>query len=84
MKTRYLLLTLMLIVILPMRAQRPVYSKMSPMVRQLVRQQQLRHPFRKPASAPSSEDTPDYHTCVFLRITEDAPQVMDAHQCRYR
>lgn len=82
MKIRYLLLTLMLIVILPMRAQQPVYGKMSPMVRQLVRQQQLRHPLRKPASAPSSEDTPDYHTCVFLRITEDAPQVMDAHQCR--
>lgn len=82
MKTRYLLLTLMLIVILPMRAQQPVYGKMSPMVRQLVRQQQLRQPLRKPASAPSSEDTPDYHTCVFLRITEDAPQVMEAHQCR--
>lgn len=81
MKTRFLLASLLLVLFLPLQAQRPAYGKMSPMVRKMVRQheRQLR---RMPAAAPAQNETDDFHTCVFIRITENASEVMALHQCR--
>ena len=81
MKTRFLLASLLLVLFLPLQAQRPAYGKMSPMVRKMVRQheRQLR---RMPSAAPAQNETDDFHTCVFIRITENASEVMALHQCR--
>ena len=81
MKTRFLLASLLLVLFLPLQAQRPASGKMSPMVRKMVRQheRQLRW---MPAAAPAQNETDDFHTCVFIRITENASEVMALHQCR--
>lgn len=77
---RVLLLFLASVTLLPVFAQQARWEKLSPMLRQMVRQQYrssgLSSHGRNAPSAPSSE------VCAFIRISDASSQVLSDHGCR--
>lgn len=73
-----LLYTLLLFALaLPLQAQRPNYGKMSSMLRQIAHQQNHCQVKGKKARSVNRQEI-----CAFIRITQDADEVLEHHSCR--
>lgn len=57
-------------------AQRPAYGKMSHFVRELVRSQKVSSSRHRAGMHKEEQTEPKYDACVFIRITEQAEEVM--------
>ncbi len=62
---------------LPLQAQRPNYGKMSSMLRQIAHQQNHCQVKGKKARSVNRQEI-----CAFIRITQDADEVLERHSCR--
>ena len=62
---------------LPLQAQRPNYGKMSSMLRQIAHQQNHCQVKEKKARSVNRQEI-----CAFIRITQDADEVLEHHSCR--
>ncbi len=62
---------------LPLQAQRPNYGKMSSMLRQIAHQQNHCQVKGKKARSVNRQEI-----CAFIRITQDADEVLEHHSCR--
>jgi len=62
---------------LPLQAQRPNYGKMSSMLRQIAHQQNHFQVKGKKARSVNRQKI-----CAFIRITQDADEVLERHSCR--